>query len=208
MVMILFVLISVFSTITPKIWDNFICSFVYFVFVYLTMRQYKTSIQSFYANKWIVLSFGIVIYIVLAYGEFRGNALAIQYIDDFKSVPNLLISLCVFYFFIRVDIGKSKCINWFAGSAFAVYIVHQTPNFYEILWNEIFKVPSWIGSDLLVLYLFTFVLLTYILIVSIDQVRKKYFEPIWTRSRVFVLLNKELYGQYKVISTEKKGNKE
>lgn len=201
MVMILFVLISVFSTITPKIWDNFICSFVWFAFVYLAMRQYKTSIQSFHANKWIVLSFGIVLYIALAYGEFRGITFAIQYIDDFKSVPNLLISLCIFYFFIRLDIGNNKYINWFAGSAFAVYIVHQTPNFYEILWNNIYQIPSWIGSDWFIWYLFTFVFLTYIWIVLFDQARKNLFEPIWINSHVYIFLNRRIADSYKELSS-------
>lgn len=203
MVMILFVLISAFSTITPKMWDNYICSFVWFAFIYLAMRQLKTSIQSFHANKWVVLSLGFFLYIVLAYGEFKDVPIAKQYIDDFKSVPNLLISLCIFYFFIRLDVKTSKCINWFAGSAFAVYIVHQTPNFYEILWNKVYQVSSWIGSDWFILYLFTYVLLTYIWIVLFDQVRKKLLEPIWVNSHVYSFFCRRIADSYKELSSPK-----
>jgi hypothetical protein len=203
MVIILFILISVFSTITPKIWDNFICSFVWFDFVYLAMRQYKTSIQSFHINRWIVLSIGIILYLFLTFCEYKGVTIAIQYIDDFKSVPNLLISLCIFYFFIKLDIGTGKCINWFAGSAFAVYIVHQTPNFYEILWNKVYQVSSWIGSDWFILYLFTFVLLTYIWIVLFDQVRKKLLEPIWVNSHVYSFFCRRIADSYKELSSPK-----
>ena len=160
------------------------------------MRQLKTSIQSFHANKWVVLSLGFFLYIVLAYGEFKDVPIAKQYIDDFKSVPNLLISLCIFYFFIRLDVKTSKCINWFAGSAFAVYIVHQTPNFYEILWNNVYQIPMWMNSERYYFYLFTCVLITYIWITIFDQIRKKIIEPLWIKSRLYCYIKRKLYSFY------------
>ena len=198
MVIILFLLISVFSTITPKIWDNYICSFVWFCFVYLAMRQFKYTVQSLQINKWLVLLIGISLYAILAYCEYLDIDISKQYLDDYKSVPNFFISLCVFYFFTRVNIGTNKVVNWLAGSAFAVYIVHQTPNFYYILWNDIYQTPLWIDSDRYPLYLVSCVFFTYIWISLIDQIRKKLIEPLWLKSRLYVYLTGKIISCYGV----------
>lgn len=198
MVTLLFLLVSVFSTIN-QMWDNLLCAFAWFAFVYLAMREFKSVILAYKVNKWIVLLLGISMYLLLVWLEFKGVNRAIQYIDDYKSIPNLIISLCIFYFFICTDMGSKKSINWLAASAFAVYIVHQTPNFYEILWNDIYKVSLWIKSDWLIVNVIVYTIFTYIWITLVDQVRKKLVEPLWIKSRLFNYLNKRLSTYYEIV---------
>lgn len=196
-VVILFVLMSVFSTITPTLWDNFICALAWFSFIYLAMYVIKPYIQKASLNKWLVLGMGLLLYLVLAYFEYKGLYIAIQYIDDYKSIPNLIISLCLFYFFTRIDIGANNVINWLAASVFAVYIVHQTPSFKDYLWESIYHTSSWIGTDHFIINAIGVVLITFFSITLIDRMRIRWVESMWINSRIYKWLDATITKFYK-----------
>lgn len=206
LVWLLFLFICVICTITPKRMDNWLCALVWFVFVYIFMWYYKYYVfDKLRISKWTMLVFGMVIYsfifgirylcleykgVVPALGF--GQSLIEQYMTDYKSLPTFACSIFLFYFFQHIDIGKNKIINWLAGSAFAVYIIHQTPNFYMLLWNDIYKSQYWVGSRWIILGSFGVGLSVYLCSVIVDKIRIAYIEPIYERSRLFKFLKKEL----------------
>ena len=158
--------------------------------------------SSFHINKWVVLFIGIFLYLSLAYGEFKNISIAKQYIDDYKSIPNFLISLCFFYFFININLGNIKIINKIAVSAFSVYIVHQTPNLYQIIWNDMYFVTYWQKSEWLIGYCIGVSLLTYGWISIVDCLRR-YLQPIITNSFIFMKFSNRMNQSYKNIPEKK-----
>ena len=166
------------------------------------MRNWKPEMSSFHINKWVVLFIGIFLYLSLAYGEFKNISIAKQYIDDYKSIPNFLISLCFFYFFININLGNIKIINKIAVSAFSVYIVHQTPNLYQIIWNDMYFVTYWQKSEWLIGYCIGVSLLTYGWISIVDCLRR-YLQPIITNSFIFMKFSNRMNQSYKNIPEKK-----
>ena len=56
---------------------------------------------------------------------YEASVWAGQFLQDYKALPNLLIAFCVFRFFLGLEIGSRRWINFFSTSTLAVYIVHQ-----------------------------------------------------------------------------------
>mgnify|MGYP006988155782 CR=1 FL=1 len=82
-----------------------------------------------------------------------------QCLFDFKSVPAFIISIFLFLAVLNFKSFKNKVINYISASTFAVYIFHQVPGWYDILWKKIFKVNSLINSELYILYILVIVVI-------------------------------------------------
>lgn len=72
--------------------------------------------------------------------------LASQYLHDCKTFPNLLVALLVFLPVVSAKACSVPFVNWVAKSAFAVYVIHQTPAFFPFLWKDVCHVGSWVDS--------------------------------------------------------------
>lgn len=133
--------------------DTWLDGICFFVFVYLLMGYYKLYIKDgLRVNKYIALSLSIALYIILVFLSLFKNdtsglsilaAKSYQFMIDYKTLPNLIISFGVFYFFLNSNFGRNRIINTMAKSALTVYIVHQTPAFIPVLWRDILVVDSW-----------------------------------------------------------------
>lgn len=196
-------IVVVLVSTTSRFMDTYLCNVCGFVYLYLLTGFYKFNIHK-KANgrqKNSILFIVWSLYLILAVIKWftlimidsgavfqYANKVATQYLSDFKSLPNLIIAIGTFYYFANTDMGSNKLINFISKSAFGVYIIHQTPAFITVLWNEVFKVVNWINSKYFILFSLITVLLVYLGGLIIDNVRE-ILERIWTKSKVFYKLS-------------------
>lgn len=66
------------------------------------------------------------------------GSLAKQYLVDIKTLPNFAIALSVFTFVLKIKERNNMIIIKLARTTFPIYIFHQVPAFYSILWDKIY----------------------------------------------------------------------
>ena len=155
-----FIFISVYSTLSP-FQDTTLCNITWFFFIYLN------EMNSYISNYKIL--------------KITHRLLA-QCLFDFKSVPAFIISIFLFLAVLNFKSFKNKVINYISASTFAVYIFHQVPGWYDILWNKIFKVNSLINSEFYILYTLTIVVVLFIIVMILEIIRKRCMESIFINS--------------------------
>lgn len=142
LVLLLFVLFVIVSTIPNFSPIDYIADFTWFCVVYLLMGWAKRD--RFFerlGGKWTCLSLALVTYGALAAAAcwFPLGGLAAYWSANIKSAPAFAIALFAFAFFLKLDIGSRKWINLAARSVFAVYIIHQIPAFIHFEWHTLFR---------------------------------------------------------------------
>lgn len=195
----LFCLICLVSTF-HKATDVYLDTISWFIFIYLFIGYYKKYIV-LNMNKWLVLFLAVVgggILFTIEYLQPKSmiGVISHQFITDYKSLPCFLISLCIFYFFQKVDIGYKKWINLIARSALAVYLIHQGPGFKDILWFDIFKANSFIHEKYALIWGVGVVFYCYICCTLVDLVRLKIFEPIFMNSSMYTIIQTRMNKFY------------
>lgn len=100
------------------------------------------------------------------------------YRGHMECIPALLMSLSIFYIFKNIEIRNNKTINTVASSTFAAYIIHETPKFCDILWNDILKAEQFVDNIYFPAYSIIVVILVFISCVIIDKLRLKIMNPI------------------------------
>ena len=170
----------------PDAQNTFLCHTVWLVVLYLFTGFFKRDIWPVW-RRWtlvraaVVALAGLAVYTAIiaarVYGPAFGgigkvaSALAVHFLEDFKTLPIFFVSLTVFQFFLRLDLGSVRWINRLAKSGFAVYVIHQTPAFYPFLWSGVFAVESWLQSAWYPLFAVGTVVSVYLAAVLIDSVR-------------------------------------
>lgn len=184
--------------------DSWLDGISFFIFIYLLMGYYKLYlINHIEWNRYVVLLGSFIFYMILILTQLaiNENPLALfsgkchQFLIDYKTLPNLIISFGVFYFFSRSDFGHKKFINILAKSSLTVYIVHQTPAFIPVLWNSLLYVPLWIHSNFVVIYVILSTIIVYLAISTVN--------PIWECvkshihcSRIYVVIENKIQSLY------------
>ena len=207
LIITLTIVVAVVST-TSKFMDTFLCNVFGFVYLYVLIGYYKIHLHSKdgftkYKKQMFLVSWLIyLIYVTIKWYSITvadSNLLfeyiykiLTQYLSDFKSLPNLFISCTTFYYFANLNLGSNKVINKMAESTFAVYIIHQTPAFINVLWNDIFKVSLWINSKYFILFSILTVFLIYGGGSLIDTLRIRLVERRWINSLIFIKLSDKL----------------
>lgn len=192
-----------------KAQDSWLDTVVWFAFIYLLIGYYKKylSKEAKY-NKWYMLLSGGLLYLIIVTVVYitSGSTTVMlggihhvmaKFLVDFKTLPNLLIALSWCYFFLKLDIGTNKYINFFAAGALSVYVVHQTPAFYPILWRDIYKTSSWVHNDNAVLHMLLVVISCYVVISCMDYIRRKIIEPIIINSRAIRYVENKIDDFYR-----------
>ena len=116
------------------------------------------------------------------------HALADRFLADLKSAPNALCALALFVFFAKLRLPPLRLVNAAARPAFAVYVAHQTPAFWPLLWPRIVRTPDWWGRPDTPLLALAAVLALYAAVALAETARLRFLEPRWTRSRAFARL--------------------
>ena len=191
------VLISVTSMIS-KMMDTFIDSFIWFMFLYVIIGYVKTyKMEIIWApnpdkkcvgvgigRRYIVLAIGIFLYLVLVgvreiftrsdYRLFNmAGRMASQYLGDYKSLVNIVISGCIFSSVLMTKSWANKTINSLAGHSFMSYIIHQTPAFIPVLWIDIVCVKVWRASLWAPLIVIIAAIMIYLVSSIVDLMIKK-----------------------------------
>ena len=146
----LFVLYCIASTIPCFSNIDYIADFSWFCVLYLTVGWLKKNnlIDKANISRWGYLLMSILIYVGLCicvtipFLSWTAN----YWLDNIRSLPNLLCAFCLFVFFLKTDIGAIRPINFLAKSVFAVYIIHQIPAFRELEWKTICRAESLSGA--------------------------------------------------------------
>ena len=130
---LLFVLFCVVSTIPSFSTIDYVADFSWFCVLYLIVGWVKKGeiLETCVVSKWVAIFCGIGVYSALCAAS-RCQPLswvANYWLDNIRTLPSLFCALCVFYFFLKTDIGSIAFVNATAQSIFAVYIVHQVPAF-------------------------------------------------------------------------------
>lgn len=207
---VLFIFIPLLSTIWINM-DTKLCVLIYFMYAYLYIGYFKKYIYTnFKFNKYIGLIVSGLVYLMLVLLKFyflQNHNLGIlykiitNYLGDYKSIPNLLISLPIFYFFLNLKIGCNKTINFISKSVLATYIIHQTPCFIDFLWHNIYKCDIYLNSSQPILYILSVTISLYIACILIDYVRRVFIEPLWIKSRLYKLIENKMNSFYSYIQS-------
>ena len=107
---------------------------------------------------------------------YQASVWAGQFLQDYKALPNLLIAFCVFRFFLGLEIGSRRWINFFSTSTLAVYIVHQVPVFTLFLWKQLVRIPDHLDSPAWPAYMVGAILYMFLAITLLDKVREELLE--------------------------------
>lgn len=96
---------------------------------------------------------------------------------------------------INLKTRNNKIITKLAKYAFPVYLFHQVPAFYPILWNTVYRREYWSLNHYFIWPLFVFFSL-FIVVMCIEKVREILFEPLWNKNKLVKLFNSFLESVY------------
>ena len=162
--------------------SNFLSDVAWFVYVYLLVGYLKNNniFEEIYIrfSKWLFFFVGVGSYLILiliTYVEHKYNLKELFVFEymlfDIHCAPNLICAMSIFIWVKRLNIGCIPLINFMSRSALSVYLIHQVPVFYPILWNDIFMADSLILSKYFALYAVFVSVIVYFLSILIDYIR-------------------------------------
>lgn len=197
-------LISGFATIWAfkPMEDRWLATLIYFSFAYLFIGYYKKYHNKQCKNKERILMLGVLLYITIVYtplitkyfvkNDALCNAIDLicsNYLGDYRTIPNMFISMSIFNYFRFLKMDYNKYINHIASGAFTTYVVHQTQSFYPILWHDIFQCDNfYVNYDYPVVYAMIVTIIVYTMCLALEMPRKKVIEPyILSRKLIHVI---------------------
>ena len=120
----LFTLFCITSTIPCFSTIDYIADLSWFCVLYLIVGWAKKNniLEKHNVNKWVYAIAGILIYAGLCFAaKVPMLTWAANYwLDNIRTLPNIACAVCVFCFFLKLNIGSVKLVNFFARSVFAV----------------------------------------------------------------------------------------
>lgn len=124
--------------------------------------------------------------------------LYVYYRGHYEALPGFACSLFLFLAFKNLDTGYNKVINIISRSTFAVYIMHQTPAFYQYMWNGIFQVDDIVrrGGQSIVGYSLLVIIVIFVACVCIDNVRLWVMETFISKSKAYNRLCERIRRYY------------
>ena len=156
-------------------------SVIRFIFLYLFagyIRIYKQDKKLSSIKLLIIFVVSVIaqISIKVALTKIKGVNIVDDYSRNLISYNNVIVfiqSVSIFLLFKNINIENkitNKCIMFFSSSTFAVYLIHEQPDFIKILWESI-KPYSYLGTKNIYLVWITSVFGIFVCSVLIDKVR-------------------------------------
>lgn len=178
---------------------------IWFCFLYLFIGLYKRR-QMFvpgwfekYSVLWFVLSYLFLCGIKVLADFLDSEALRrvfIHFYAHYEALLGFACSLALFLAFKNWDIGYNRFVNLISRSVFAVYIIHQTPAFYQYMWNGIFHVDAAAGQGSIVGYSLLVIAVIFAACVCIDNIRLFITERLVYKSRLYLMVCQKLQEFY------------
>ena len=91
----------------------------------------------------------------------------------------LIISIMFFLIFLKRKEFSNKYINYIAGSAFGVYLIHCNVFVHEYLWKSLIHVSSYYSSPNLWIVAIISIVGVYLVCTGIDIIRRETVEKLW-----------------------------
>lgn len=158
-------------------------SLIHFVLIYMLAKVaslYKEEILKIGRNKWIIGYFICACFVCI------GHLVGFKHTWDYSNPIVVIESFCLFFPFLYKPFYNKK-INWLAGSAFAVYIIHTTSPVYDLL----VKVDNWLLNHFdYLIYLPSYLLvciIAFFVCIAYDKCRERLVSPL--SDKLFNILN-------------------
>lgn len=196
--MLQIIFISMYSTITP-FQDTTLCNILWFFFMYFFVYYLKKyCLYTKYSSERLFITAGIIYLLlttVVIFIQESQNILGeydilkyvykiiLQWLADFKSIPSFTIAVLIFIGLLNVNSFTSNFINSISASTFAVYILHQIPGFYSILWKKVFCIDKYINTVWYLPYIILVVVVIFIVAIILDYIRINTVERIFLNSK-------------------------
>jgi hypothetical protein len=165
---------------------------VWFSFLYLLVGYWKK-----YMNE-IINKMQYILAIILGYGFICGvkilagmnisyaNTLAGYYMNHYETLPAFACSIGLFMLFKNIKCKhNSRVVNRVAHVVFPVYLIHQTPAFYNYLWNGLFRVDDYVYGLNGVMYSVVIVIALFAFAVVVEAIRDKVFDITIYKSDIY-----------------------
>lgn len=183
LISILICIFSIIPMVTGQRWEtttDFYQNIGLFITIYFIAAYVKLYPNKYFNNIKLNIIITVVMQIVvwsliIIIMQF-GNKIGIkdtQYFNDFNSPIVLIQSISIFLIFKNIDIKSSKFINSIGKSTLAVYLIHEHPIIYPIIWKDIFKSEVYYNSStmLFLLNILLSVGIVFIVSIVIDKIR-------------------------------------
>lgn len=180
LLIVLSVIFSILPCFTGQSWldtTDFVHGCVLFVFVYLLAGYLRLYPEKIFNNKkialtMVVLSQTTIWIFILAMCYIFNRPTSAQYLTVNFSPFIILESLGVFIIFKGLKIKNNNLINWVASSTLAVYLIHENPILYRILWGNVFNIQAQFegGSMQFVFTTVGSVLIVFCMCVVVDKI--------------------------------------
>lgn len=103
------------------------------------------------------------------------HGVATRFLADIKSAPNFAAALAAFVFFAKTPLPFLPRVNALSRHAFAVYVVHQTPAFWPVLWTMIIPCKAWRGMTWAPAAALAATAALYCAVAAAEEVRRRLF---------------------------------
>lgn len=175
-------------------------SLLWFIFLFLMggyIRKYdlfkKTN-----EKKMLILSIVISIffYIIKSISVMFYTNDVFYYSDWGYNGLTFFVSLSVFLWIKRLSFSESKVnqvVMKLAPYTFGVYLIHDNIYFRSILWGKLTTPNSYLDSLLFLPYMFSTCFVIFVVCLSIDYIRERFFKILKINSRVNEWLEKIVY---------------
>lgn len=166
---------------------------IWFLFLYMFVAYFKKHPCIWMQKKSICFwaaagtySICVTFYVLLV--KFGFGGLASYYLVHYENLFSFASSVFIFLFIKNIDIANVRIINIIGESVFAVYVIHQTPCFYAVLWNGIFSVNQYVGKAELLGYIFIVITMIFVFSIVVENIRKAFFRRFVYTGRLYKMI--------------------
>ena len=178
---ILFILLS---TLTTKdFYGNELIQFILFYNIGAYFGKYKDKIP----NSIILLLSSILIIISsiiimdLIGIKYQKIGMHSTFFLNRNSIIALLLSLSLFFIFIKMEPAKNIFINHISKYVLGIYLISDNPLIRNIIWKDIFKNQLYVNSNWLPLHMLLTILIIFLVCIMIDFLRTISIEKIYIK---------------------------
>ena len=169
---ILIVLLSIFSILQTFIGARlFYNEFIWFIILYFIafyLKKYCTL-----GNKRVFKWISIIIYTVIFLGSYIFKYFNLNFsLAGEYTITGLAVSITIFCYFIQLNLGYKKYINFISSGTLAVYLIHENIFGRNIIWEKILKISRMVNLDtkLVIIHIIGSVLLIFVLSILADKI--------------------------------------
>lgn len=162
--------------------DFFYSILLYFFYLYILGAAMRFGYVNFKQKNLIFAAIVVIVYFVINIILHQHGAI-IDLWRSFKymqlnTIYTLVMSLCIFNFFSKLNLKYNKFINSVAASTFAVYLIHDNIFVRKYLWHRILHIHTFMNDKLFGLEVILISLAVFTCCVIFDKLFSKLLSPL------------------------------